>query len=128
MIDDTSSDDQEVTRMEDVLLENIDMLSDKRYMPVYVDVYIYGALVVQKTDFLLLLTLIKCFVKRLSLIFLLEGGHYIITGLLFCGETCGLCVIILCNSAISLYDDDVIVNLCNYKTSKLNETFHLYLS
>ena len=33
MIDDTSSDDQEVTRMEDVLLENIDMLSDKRYMP-----------------------------------------------------------------------------------------------
>ena len=32
MIDDTSSDDQEVTRMEDVLLENIDMLSDKRYM------------------------------------------------------------------------------------------------
>ena len=34
MIDDTSSDDQEVTRMEDVLLENIDMLSDKRYMPI----------------------------------------------------------------------------------------------
>lgn len=30
MIDDTSSDDQEVIRMEDVLLENIDMLTDKR--------------------------------------------------------------------------------------------------
>lgn len=42
MIDDTSSDDQEVTRMEDVLLENIDMLSDKRYRTVvYVDVHMW---------------------------------------------------------------------------------------
>lgn len=33
MIDDTSSDDQsEVIRMEDVLLENIDMLTDKRLL------------------------------------------------------------------------------------------------
>lgn len=32
MIDDTSSDDQEVIRVEDVLLENIDMLSDKRLL------------------------------------------------------------------------------------------------
>lgn len=31
MIDDASSDDQEVIHMEDVLLENIDMLTDKRY-------------------------------------------------------------------------------------------------
>lgn len=76
MIDDTSSDDQEVTRMEDVLLENIDMLSDKRYRTVvYVDVHMCGAFVVQKTDFLLSLTLIKCLVKRLLLICLLEGGH-----------------------------------------------------
>ena len=32
MIDDASSDDQEVIRMEDLLLENIDMLSDKRLL------------------------------------------------------------------------------------------------
>jgi len=30
MVDDTSSDDQEVIHLEDLLLENIDMLSDKR--------------------------------------------------------------------------------------------------
>ena len=31
-VDDTSSDDQEVIRIEDVLLENIDMLTDKRLL------------------------------------------------------------------------------------------------
>ena len=32
MVDDTSSDDQEVIHLEDLLLENIDMLSDKRWI------------------------------------------------------------------------------------------------
>jgi len=30
MVDDTSSDDQEVIHLEDMLLENLDLLSDKR--------------------------------------------------------------------------------------------------
>ena len=63
VIDDTSSDDQEATRLEDALLENIDMLSDKRYL-LYCLVCVNCCLVVQKTDCLGSHTLIKCFVKR----------------------------------------------------------------
>ena len=43
MIDDASSDDQEVTRIEDALLESIDMLSDKRYYCTVVCVIVFTA-------------------------------------------------------------------------------------